>query len=105
MTKSRQHSPTFKAKVVEEAFKEEMTVAELSQKHTLHPSVIKRWKQEALAGLPRIFENKITTPHPLHDKEVAEKISSLEQKVGQLTMENDFFKKKLEIYPCKSVYK
>ena len=36
MTKRKNHSPEFKARVALEAIREEMTLAELSKKHGVH---------------------------------------------------------------------
>jgi len=38
MTKRKNHSPEFKAKVALEAIREEMTMSELAKKYGLHPT-------------------------------------------------------------------
>jgi transposase len=80
--------------VAGEAIREELPLAELSKKYHLHPSVVKRWKAEALSGLSQVFDKGLSAIKT----DAQEKIEQLERKVGQLTMENDFFKKKLG--PC-----
>lgn len=95
--KKRTHTASFKAQIAAEMLKEEQTVTEISKKHNLHPSVLKRWKNEALEGLCHIFERG-QTPVNTEDKEM---IEFLERKVGQLTIENDFLKKKLNLSPEK----
>lgn len=89
----RQHSSTFKTKVVVEALTGIETVAALAQKYAVHPSQIQNWKAQALAGLPEVFRTKKSYKNnDLQEKE------ELERKVGQLTMENDFLKKKFCAY-------
>ena len=48
MTKRKNHSPDFKAKVALEAIREEMTMAELSKKYGVHPTQIGSWKRAAI---------------------------------------------------------
>ena len=48
MTKRKNHSPDFKAKVALEAIREKMTMAELSKKYGVHPTQIGTWKRAAI---------------------------------------------------------
>jgi transposase len=49
MTKRKNHSPEFKARVALEAIREEMTLAELSKKYGVHPTQIGTWKRAVLS--------------------------------------------------------
>jgi transposase len=51
MTKRKNHSPEFKAKVALEAIREEMTMAELSKKYGVHPTQIGTWKRAAIENM------------------------------------------------------
>ena len=51
MTKRKNHSAEFKAKVVLEAVREDLTLAELSQKYGVHPNMISGWKRAAIANM------------------------------------------------------
>lgn len=87
--KRRKHDANFKAKVALDAIKNEMTIAELSNKHSIGPTQIKGWKSELLDHAAGIF---------LKDgrgsiQDNSEQIATLERKIGQLIIENDFLKK------------
>ncbi|UHJ63260.1 IS3-like element ISVpa4 family transposase [Vibrio furnissii] len=84
--KRRNHSPEFKAKVALDAAKGDKTVAELAQKYNLHANQISTWKKELLENAAMIFA---TENHS--GKESSEDVDKLHAKIGQLTMENDFF--------------
>jgi len=84
----------FKAKVALEAIKGEKTLAELSSQYGVHANMITRWKQEMLEKLPGIFDKKAERRE---NAEEAEKVDKLYKAVGELKMENDWLKKKLEI--------
>lgn len=84
----KKHSSNFKAQVALEAIRGEITIAELSQKHSVHPSQIQTWKAEALANMASLFESGRSNEN-VDDKTLI----ALERKVGQLTIENDYLKK------------
>ena len=54
----RKHTPSFKAKVVLEAIKEQKTSAELASQYQVHPGQIRSWKAIAAKGLINLFSNK-----------------------------------------------
>ena len=82
----------FKSKVVLRAFKEDLTMAELSSKFEIHRCLIQRWKNETVQGLPQLFSEKLSNK----TKKDEELISELYKQIGQLKVENDWLKKKLE---------
>ena len=51
------HTPDEKAKLVLEALQGERSINEIASEHNVHPSMLTRWKKEAIAGLPSIFAN------------------------------------------------
>ncbi len=55
MTKRKNHSPDFKAKVALEALREEMTMAELSKKYGVHPTQIGSWKRAVIENMLQPF--------------------------------------------------
>lgn len=85
--KRRKFSGAYKARVAIEALKERETLAELSKRFEVHPTMISKWKQEFIERAGEIFE---TTPP---EKENEEKIERLYTKIGRLEMERDWLKK------------
>jgi len=80
----------FKKKVAIEALREDKTLNQLASEHGVHPLQIGKWKKEMIDGAESLFEGKKDRkPDESQDRE------ALEKKVGRLTMENDFLKKKL----------
>jgi transposase len=88
--KRRKFSAAFKAQVAIEALKERESLAELSKRFELHPTMISKWKQEFLENSSEVFDKRTSEP----DKEVD--LDKLYSKIGQLEMENDFLKKSLK---------
>jgi putative transposase len=84
------YSADMKAKIALEAIRETRTVAELSSMYDVHPAIITRWKREVLEQLPSLFSRR----NERKDKEREELIESLYQRVGQLSVELDWIKKK-----------
>lgn len=56
MSKRKQHSPEFEAKVALEALKGEKTVSELASRFGVHPTMIHQWKRALLEGASDVFE-------------------------------------------------
>jgi|TARA_B100001964_G_scaffold231257_1_gene285673 transposase len=90
----RKHSSSFKLKVALEAIKGHFTMSEIMQKHSLHASRIHEWKKRLLAEGQKIFDSPNVKAQP--DSKQAE-IDLLHQKIGQLIIERDFLKKKLDV--------
>lgn len=88
--KRRNHSAEFKAQVGLEALKGIRTVSEIAREYELHPVQVSQWKKDIQERLPEIFGRK-----PEFDEKKAEKQEEqLHQKIGQLTIEVDWLKKK-----------
>jgi transposase-like protein len=93
--KRRQFSPEFKKKIAIEAIKEQRTINEIAHEHQIHPVQISKWKKELLDGAISIFEDHRKREGNLKKQEQQESV--LQQKVGQLVIENDWLKKKLSL--------
>ena len=86
-TKRRKFTAAFKAQVAIEAIKERETLAELSKRFEVHPTMISKWKQEFLDRSAEIFQ---TNP-PAEDFEAERE--KLYAKIGQLEVQRDWLKK------------
>jgi transposase-like protein len=80
----RNHSAAFKAKVALEALKGERTIAEVAQRHDVHPNQVTEWRRQLLERAADVFGGSSTAAEPPVD------LKALHAKIGQLTLENDF---------------
>ena len=93
----KQHSATFKAQIVLEALKETKTVTQIASEHQLHPNLVTKWKQEAVAELPVVFERKNTQANAQEAQE--QKVAQLYEQIGRLTTQVNWLKKKSGLEP------
>ncbi|WMT71052.1 IS3 family transposase [Bradyrhizobium sp. Ash2021] len=85
----RNHSPAFKAKVALAAIKGDRTIAQLAEHFDVHPNQITAWKSQLEGGASDIFGSGGGTPAtPAVD------VKSLHAKIGELTLENGFFRRR-----------
>lgn len=87
----RAHPAAFKAKVALEALKETKTIAELASIYSVHPTQIKQWKQQVLAGLQDMFREK----GKQKEKDTNQLTQILYQQIGKQKVEIDWLKKKI----------
>lgn len=89
----RKFSSEFKAKVALEALLERETIESLCKKYDLHPNQVSQWKRSYREEGRKIFEKSGE-----HD-ELSEKdrlIAELYRQIGELKVDNDWLKKKLQ---------
>ena len=89
----KKHGVDFKAKVALAAVREDGTVAELSSRYGVHASQIHAWKKTVIDGVGSLFvKGKSGAP----DSAIADdaRLAKLYEKIGELTVERDFFRKK-----------
>lgn len=84
----------FKAKVALAAVQEKETLPELAKRFGVAPAKITQWKEELLSGAASAFEKPGAQKKEL--KKLQGENERLLKKVGQLTVENDFFAKACE---------
>lgn len=85
----RNHSPAFKARVALEAIKGEHTLAELAQRHDVHPNQIAQWRSQLLERVAELFASPGRAAEPPVD------VKALHAKIGELALENDFLERAL----------
>ena len=89
--KRRRHDPEFKARVALEALKGVQTIQQIAKDFDIHPVQVSEWKKTMTAGASGVFGP---------DREKAEtedferQRDELHAKIGQLTVEVDFLRKK-----------
>jgi transposase len=92
MTKARRKiDAALKAKIALEALGEQTTVNDLAQRYQVHPNQIYAWKKQLRDFAARAFDAGIARDA---DAAAAREIEKLHAKIGQLTIENDFFAKR-----------
>jgi transposase-like protein len=83
----------FKVKVALAAAKGDKTMAELSSEFRVHANQVQQWKKHLLTEAPSLF----STRRSRAERDAEELQSELYRQIGQLKVELDWLKKKLEI--------
>ncbi len=88
-TKRGQYTSEFKARVVLDSLRGDLTLNEISTKYNTHSTQINRWKQQGLLAIKTCFNGK-------QEKGIQSNqalVDDLYRQIGQLSCENDFLKK------------
>ena len=91
--KRRKFTPEFKRRVVLEAMRGDETVRSIAGRHGVNPNQVSKWKAEAHDGLLEVFA------HPGGNstgRDTERLVERLYARIGELTVERDFFSKGLE---------
>ncbi len=93
MTKKKRHSAKFKFVVALDAAKEVKTLNELASEYGIHSAQISQWKKQLLEFGEGIFASQ------RKNTDQQKKLDELHRTVGEITVERDWLKKKLHLYP------
>ena len=74
-------------------FKEQRTFSELAQEFEIHPNQVSQWKREFLERTAQVFEGDKKQAEEIERQELEQRVAH--EHIGRLTIENEFFKKKL----------
>ena len=89
----KQHSAAFKASVVVEALREAKTVTQIAAQNQIHPTLVTKWKTEALEALTAHFQRGGAREEKTQTQE--RRIAELYEKIGRLTTQVNWLKKNL----------
>ena len=87
--KRKKYSNALKSKVAIAAIKGHKTANEIAAEFSVHPSMVNRWKKQALDALPGIFSNKAK----IQSQDIEAEKDRLYQQIGKLQVELDWLKK------------
>jgi transposase len=90
--KLRKRDASLKIQVAIEAVKGELTISQIASKYDIHPKQVTDWRDQLLCEGELIFIPKTSLRRTKTDLEKEDLI----QKIGQLTLEIDYLKKKVK---------
>ena len=90
--KLQRRSPELKATVALEAVQGELSITQIASKYDIHPKQVTDWRDQLLTECQSLFIPKTAMRKTKTDLEK----DGLLRKIGELSMENEYLKKKLE---------
>jgi transposase-like protein len=92
MNNRKTYTSNLKSRIVLEMFRDELTVSQISSKYGVHQSVLNKWRNTALEGLPELFADP-RRKNPA-DTQKDKIIEELYRQVGKLSLQLEWLKKK-----------
>lgn len=89
----KRYSSQQKAQIVLEVLKEEQTLAQIASTYAVHATQLRKWRAQALAGLPRLFDDAQKALRELEAQQAQER-QALYAEIGRLTTQLGWLKKK-----------
>ena len=89
--KRKRHEPEFKARVALEALKGIKTIQQIAKDFDIHPVQVSEWKKIMSQGASDIFG---TGRKKNQEEDFESQRDGLHSKIGELTVELDFMRKK-----------
>ena len=98
--KKRSYTPEYKAKIVMEMLREENHISEIAAREEISRTQLQNWKKEFIENAALVFSKSKAEREAKAEVRAAEdREETLMKKVGKLSIEADFLKKKYkEIY-------
>jgi putative transposase len=93
MAMRKKFEPAIKARVALEALKGEKTAAQISSEYGVHATQVTQWKRELIERSCELFAKPDNSMARQHE----EFTDKLHKTIGEITMENNWLKKKLQI--------
>jgi len=88
----KSYSPAFKTRVVKEMLGQEKTVSQICSEYKIHPTQAHKWKKKGIEQMQEGFKNSLKKDSRAAEQE--ELITGLYNKIGKLTVELEWLKKK-----------
>ncbi len=88
------YSSSQKAKIALEAIKEEKTLAQIGSEYDVIPRNVFNWKKQALDNFEELFSNNALQDYQDRLKLKEAEVEELHKKIGELTIDLDWLKKK-----------
>jgi len=87
------YTPEFKAKVVLELLREELSLGQLAAVYGIHPNQVSKWRNTAIEGLPELLSDKrkkakLASEHEELTKELYAQIGELTTKLAWLKIKS-----------------
>jgi putative transposase len=90
----KRYTSEFKAQLALEVVKGQRTLNEIASASGVHPTQLLQWKKQLLDSLPTVFADKRAKEQKAQEEHEAQ----LYQQIGQLKVELDWLKKKVNQY-------
>lgn len=94
----KRYTPAQKAAIVLELLKEEDTLPQIASRHGVHPNLLRKWKAQALEGLPDLFTDEEKGRRAL-EAEHQRQLDELYAEIGRLSTQVAWLKKKSGLEP------
>ena len=93
-------TPAQKAAITLELLQGEETLPQIAARHGLHPNLLRKWRTQALEGLPRLFTDE-DQDRRAREAEHQRQLGELYAEIGRLMTQLTWLKKKsgLEVEP------
>jgi len=95
MKNRKSYTSDLKTRIVLEMLREELTISQISSKYSVHQSILNKWRNAAIEGLPGLFSDpRKKNPVEIQKDNV---IEDLYRQVGKLSLQLEWLKKKCGI--------
>ncbi len=94
MRTKKNYAAEFKAKVVIDVIKGQKGNAEICSEYNIPATNLQQWKDKALENLHQVFIPE--SEHLKKQKLIESQIEHLHKIIGEITIENNYLKKKLQ---------
>jgi putative transposase len=90
------YTTEFKVRVVKEILREEKSLSQIASEYGIHVNVISRWRDQALAGLSGLFDDRVAQDQAAKEAEWEREREGLYAEIGRLSTQLGWLKKKVE---------